>query len=154
MVSEIHKKNLYCPYKPPKIMTAFMVFSFQLFLVFELLKKVVLWTHIMQGISINRQNENEQLTAPRVVYWAKKEKKTLTNLCSYSKINPGTHIKTKMEHICYWQHCQCSGVSAQYFSVEYECILRPAREAPNSAKFTHLSWLYNKNQLWCLQWWW
>ena len=28
VVSEIHDKNLFCPYKPPKIMNAFMVFSF------------------------------------------------------------------------------------------------------------------------------
>ena len=28
VVSEIHKKNEFGPYKPPKIMNAFMIFSF------------------------------------------------------------------------------------------------------------------------------
>ena len=28
VVSEFHKKNEFCPYKPPKIMNAFMVYSF------------------------------------------------------------------------------------------------------------------------------
>ena len=37
VVSEIHKKNLFCPYDPPKIIKVF--YGFYLILVFELFSK-------------------------------------------------------------------------------------------------------------------
>ena len=45
LISEVHKKDLFCPYSPPKIRNdfKFLVFSFFSFCTFFL--KVILWAH-------------------------------------------------------------------------------------------------------------